>query len=93
MILGYASNSAVESEGYSAIKEAAGNAEMKALGESIRAGSVATVKTPQPEATTGTVYYISNDGDDANSGTSADAPWQSIQKVNVCEQCQKEGRD
>ena len=66
---------------------------MKALGESIRAVSVATVKTPQPEATTGTVYYISNDSDDANSGTSADTPWQSIQKVNVCEQCQREGRD
>ena len=79
----YASDSAAEPEGYSVIKEAAGDAEMKALGESIRAGAVATVKTPQPEATTGTVYYISNDGDDANSGTSADAPWQSIQKVNV----------
>ena len=48
----YASDSAAEPEGYSVIKEAAGDAEMKALGESIRAGAVATVKTPQPEATT-----------------------------------------
>lgn len=79
----YVSDSAAEPEGYSAIKEAAGDAEMKALGESIRAGAVAAVKTPQPEATTGTVYYISNDGDDANSGTSVDAPWQSIEKVNA----------
>lgn len=31
----------------------------------------------------GTTYYISSDGNDANAGTSPQAPWQSIANVNT----------
>src|SRR5690554_6082408 len=29
-----------------------------------------------------TVYYVSNSGNDSNSGTSSDKPWKSLSKVN-----------
>lgn len=30
-----------------------------------------------------TAYYVSNDGDDSNTGTSTDSPWKTITKVNA----------
>lgn len=69
--------------GYTTIKEVAGNTQMKALGESIRSGAEALVQTPQPEVTSGHIYYVSTSGDDANSGTSPSEPWKSIEKVNA----------
>jgi len=32
--------------------------------------------------TRGTDYYVSNDGDDSNNGTSANYPWETLNKVN-----------
>lgn len=36
----------------------------------------------QGETYTGTAYYVSNDGDDHNSGTNAETPWKTLDKVN-----------
>lgn len=35
-----------------------------------------------PPEITGTIYYVANDGDDSNNGTSPSTPWKTIQKVN-----------
>ncbi|MCU1554779.1 MAG: hypothetical protein JWM13_2265 [Arthrobacter sp.] len=37
---------------------------------------------PQPASGTGTTYYVSDAGDDSNVGTSVEAPWKSLSKVN-----------
>jgi hypothetical protein len=42
-----------------------------------------TFATPPPPTGTGTVYYVSSSGSDANAGTSEAAPFQSIAKVNT----------
>ncbi len=36
-----------------------------------------------PQAQSGTVYYVSETGDDNNSGTSSSTPWQTIAKANA----------
>jgi hypothetical protein len=42
--------------------------------------------TTTTTTTTGTVYYVSSSqGNDANSGTSPSAPWQSLDKVNAAQ--------
>lgn len=71
---------------YDTIISQAGNDQMKQLGESIRANEEeAIVVTPEPDRPSGTVYYISPDGDDSNSGTSKESPWKSVEKVNSME--------
>lgn len=67
---------------YNSIVSQAGNFEMKQLGENLRAGASAQVMTPVPEETEGTIYYIDPSGDDSNTGTSPNAPWKTIGKVN-----------
>jgi hypothetical protein len=42
------------------------------------AGCVSSTNPPTP----GTHYYVSAAGSDTNSGTSPEAPWQSLQKIN-----------
>jgi hypothetical protein len=37
---------------------------------------------PPPASGPGTVYYVSDAGDDSNAGTSVEAPWKSISKIN-----------
>jgi hypothetical protein len=46
------------------------------------AGSGPAASTPQ----TGTTYYVSSNGSDANAGTSAGAPWLTIAKANAAAQ-------
>ncbi|WP_426979578.1 hypothetical protein ACQCSU_10035 [Pseudarthrobacter sp. O4] len=46
------------------------------------ASSQASLDGPSPAPVAGTNYYLSDAGDDSNVGTSVDAPWKSISKIN-----------
>jgi hypothetical protein len=46
------------------------------------AGQSTTPKGPSPASNPGTTYYVSDAGDDGNAGTSVNAPWKSISKIN-----------
>jgi hypothetical protein len=60
-----------------------GNSVMKAYGEAVASGESPAVIQSSPSSRAGTVYYVANNGDDSNSGTSSDEPWASIGKVNA----------
>lgn len=68
---------------YEGIVAQVGDDTMKQIGENIRNGKDTQVAVPVPEATEGTVYYISPSGNDSNAGTSPDTAWKSIEKVNA----------
>lgn len=62
----------------------AGNAEMKAYGESLlNGGKTFIADDGSQDSLSGTVYYIDSvAGDDSNPGTTESQPWKSIDKVN-----------
>lgn len=66
------------------VMEEAGNARMKAYGESLLNGGKAMVSDGSEEDNgSGTTYYVdSESGDDANTGTSEQSAWKSIGRVN-----------
>lgn len=65
------------------IVDMVGNAEMKALGESIESGSVPKVTDADTPAGAGTTYYVdAENGDDTYAGTSEVRAWKTFEKVN-----------
>lgn len=42
----------------------------------------ATLLIAVAHANAASIYYVANGGDDANAGTSAAAPWATVEKVN-----------
>lgn len=55
--------------------------QVKQRTESLKS-DVLNSENPVVSSFTGTVYYVSNDGSDSNSGTSPSSPWATISKVN-----------
>lgn len=46
------------------------------------AGAASPLPAADPPPDPGTTYYLSDAGDDGNAGTSADAPWKSLARIN-----------
>lgn len=78
-------NVEAEENGLSAdgIVSMAGNSEMREYGETLESGAQTPQVKDEQISVTGTVYYVdSENGNDANSGTSESSPWKTVDKVN-----------